>query len=176
MRACWTGEPVQYHGEFWQLDGIRVLPRPVQQPMPVWIGGNSEAAVRRTARFGDGWIPSFIEPEAFRSGITAILDGAAAAGRSVPEDHFGVVMHFCLNAEPRVARALARPFVPKRAGQSAIQATAAFGPPELVREQLERYVSAGGSKFILRPACPPERMIEQLEWLANEVIADFHRR
>src|SRR5204863_6045812 len=47
IRACWTGEPVTYDGAFWQLEHITVLPRPVQDPMPLWIGGNSDAAARR---------------------------------------------------------------------------------------------------------------------------------
>src|SRR5207247_7471517 len=45
MRRCWSEAEVTFAGEFWSLDRITVLPRPVQQPMPLWIGGNSEAAM-----------------------------------------------------------------------------------------------------------------------------------
>src|SRR4029453_115432 len=47
MRQCWEEPEVTYAGEFWRLDRITVLPRPLQQPMPLWIGGNSEAAMGR---------------------------------------------------------------------------------------------------------------------------------
>ena len=52
----------------------------------------------------------------------------------------------------------------------------AFGPPEWVREHLEAYVAGGASKFILRPMCPPERMLDQLDQLAAEIVPAFHRR
>jgi probable F420-dependent oxidoreductase len=177
MRACWTGEPVRYDGAFWQLDGIRVLPRPVQDPMPLWIGGNSEAAARRAGRLGDGWIPSFIAPEPFRVGVERVLRAAEEAGRAVPADHFGCVMYYCLDPDPEVARATAMPYIPPgRADAETLARCTAFGPPALVRERLEEYVAGGGSKFVLRPMCPPEMMLDQLAQLAEDVVADFHRR
>ena len=177
MRACWTGEPVTYEGKFWQLDGITVLPRPVQQPMPLWIGGNSDAAARRAGRLGDGWIPSFITPDRLREGIRVTLETAEQAGREVPIDHFGALFYYCLDADPAAARAMAAPFIPPgRADAATLERCTAFGPPALVRERLEEYVAAGGSKFVLRPMCPPDRMLDQLDWLARDVVADFHRR
>src|SRR5262249_29727591 len=76
-RGCWEESEVTFAGEFWKLDRITVLPRPIQQPMPLWIGGNSEAAMRRAGRMGDGWIPSFITPEQFRVGVDKTLGFAA---------------------------------------------------------------------------------------------------
>lgn len=176
MRACWTGEPVTYEGTFWQLDGVTVLPRPVQQPMPLWIGGNSDAAARRAGRLGDGWIPSFITPDRLREGIRVTLETAEGAGREVPIDHFGALFYYCLDADPAAARAMAMPYIPPgRADAATLERCTAFGPPALVRERLEEYVAAGGSKFVLRPMCPPDRMLDQLDWLARDVVADFHR-
>lgn len=177
MREVWSGEPVSYEGQFWQLDGITVRPAPKQQPMPLWIGGNSEAAARRAGRLGDGWIPSFIPPEKLRTGIAVTLDHAEQAGREFEIDHFGALMYYCLDADRDRAEALATPHIPPgRADDATLARCTAFGPPALVRERLEQYVEAGGSKFILRPMCPPERMMEQLERLADEVVPDFHRR
>jgi probable F420-dependent oxidoreductase len=177
MREVWSGEPVRYEGQFWQLDGITVRPAPKQQPMPLWIGGNSDAAARRAGRLGDGWIPSFIAPEQLRSGIQVTLEHADEANRSFEIDHFGALMYYCIDDDPATAEALARPHIPPgRANAEALARCTAFGPPALVRERLEEYVTAGGSKFILRPMCPPERMMEQLERLAAEVVPDFHRR
>jgi probable F420-dependent oxidoreductase len=177
MRACWTGEEVTIAGDFWHLDRITVLPRPVQQPMPLWIGGNSEAAMRRAGRLGDGWIPSFIRPEQFRVGVEKTLEFAAEAGREVPIDHFGALVYFCLDADPETAVATAAPFLPRgRADDATLSACTAFGPPALVHDRLEAYVKGGGSKFILRPMCPPGRVLEQIERLAAEVVPAFHRR
>jgi alkanesulfonate monooxygenase SsuD/methylene tetrahydromethanopterin reductase-like flavin-dependent oxidoreductase (luciferase family) len=177
MRRCWEESDVTFAGEFWKLDRITVLPRPIQQPMPLWVGGNSEAAMRRTARMGDGWIPSFITPDQFRVGVDRTLGFAAEAGREVPADHFGTLVQFCLDRDPAVARALALPLIPRgRVDAPTLDACTAFGPAELLGERLEQYVKGGGSKFILRPMCPPERMLEQLERLAAEVIPAFHAR
>ena len=145
--------------------------------MPLWVGGNSEAAMRRAGRLGDGWIPSFITPEQFRVGVDKTLAFAAEAGREVPEDHFGALVNFCLDVDPSAARALALPFIPRgRADAPTLEACTAFGPAALVAERLEQYVRSGGSKFVLRPMCPPERMLDQLEQLAAEVVPAFHAR
>src|SRR5207245_2303508 len=75
------------------------------------------------------------------------------------------------------ARSIARPFIPRgRVDAPTLDACTAFGPAALVSERLEQYVQGGGSKFVLRPMCPPERMLEQLERLAADVIPAFHGR
>jgi probable F420-dependent oxidoreductase len=177
MRRLWAEDEVTFAGEFWKLDRITVLPRPVQQPMPLWIGGNSEPAMRRAGRLGDGWIPSFITPDRFRAGVERTHEFAAEAGRTIPPDHFGCLLYYCLDRDPAAARATAAPFVPRgRVDDATMERCTAFGPPELLRERLEEYVAGGGSKFIVRPMCPPEQMLEQLQRLAEEVIPAFHRR
>lgn len=177
MRRCWAEDEVTFAGEFWQLDRVTVLPRPRQQPFPLWIGGKSEAAMRRTGRLGDGWIPSFITPAELGVGVEKTLAFAAEAGREIPSDHFGALVYYCLDPDPAVARALAMPFVPRgRVDDATLETCTAFGPAALLVERLEQYVARGASKFIARPMCPPERMLEQLERLNDEVIPAFHRR
>ena len=177
MRRCWAEDEVTHDGEFWKLERVTVLPKPVQQPMPLWVGGNSEAAMRRAGRLGDGWIPSFITPEQFRAGVEKTCAFAAEARREVPGDHFGALVNFWLDDDPARARATAAPFVPRgRVDDATLAACTAFGPPELLAERLEEYVAGGGSKFIVRPMGPREGMLDQLERLAAEVIPPFHRR
>ena len=177
MRRLWSEPDVSFEGEFWRLDRITVLPRPVQQPLPVWIGGNSEAAMRRAGRLGDGWIPSFVTPEQVRVGVEKTQAFAAEAGREVPADHFGALVYYGLDPDPARARATALPFVPRgRVDDATLARCTAFGPPALVLERLDEYVRAGASKFILRPMCPPERMLDQLAQLASEVVPAVHRR
>lgn len=177
LRLCWTGAEVTFAGDFWQLDKVQVLPAPVQPDFPLWIGGNSEAAMARAGRLGDGWIPSFITPDRFREGVSRTQEFAAEAGRRVPADHFGTLVYFWLDADPARARATAEPYIPKgRVDDAALARCTAFGPPALLAERLEEYVRGGGSKFVVRPVGPPERMLEQVERLAAEVIPAFHGR
>ena len=177
LRQCWAQDEVTFAGEFWQLERVSVLPRPVQQPLPLWIGGNSEAAMRRAGRLGDGWIPSFITPARFAEGVVRTQEHAADAGRSVPADHFGTLVYYCLAADRARARALAMPFVPRnRVDDATLEACTVFGPTDLVRERLDEYVRGGGSKFVLRSMCPPEHVVEQVARLAAEVVPGFHAR
>jgi probable F420-dependent oxidoreductase len=177
IRMLWTQDEVTFHGEFYKLDRITVLPKPWQSPPPIWIGGKSEAAQRRTARLGDGWMPSFITPDEFRTGVERVQELAAAERREVPVDHFGTLINFALADSPEAAAAMAGPFIPRgRVDETTIRQCTAFGPAEVVAGRIEEYVKGGGSKFILRPLCPPDMMLDQLARLAAEVIPAFHAR
>jgi len=58
FKKCWTEDPVAHDGEFYSFPPLRCVPHPVQKPHPpIWIGGHSKAALRRTAKYGDGWHP-----------------------------------------------------------------------------------------------------------------------
>ena len=177
MRLCWEEDEVTFTGEFWRLERVSVRPKPVQRPFPLWIGGNSEAAMRRAGRLGDGWIPSFITPAQLRVGVAKTQEFASQAGHEVPIDHFGALFYFGIAADPAAARAAADPYIPKgRVDEATFRACTAFGPPDVVRAKLEEYIAAGASKFVLRPMGPPEQMLDQLARLAEEVVPAFHRR
>jgi probable F420-dependent oxidoreductase len=177
IRLLWTQDEVTFQGEFYKLDRITLLPKPWQTPPPIWIGGKSEAAQKRTARLGDGWMPSFITPDEFRVGVERVQDLAAAEQRAIPADHFGTLVNFALADTPERGQALAAPFIPRgRVDESVMRQCVAFGPPEVVAEKIEEYVKGGGSKFILRPMCPPDMMLDQLARLAAEVVPAFHAR
>lgn len=64
MQVLWTEDAPSYRGEFVQFDGIRFEPKPTQDPHPpIWFGGNSTAALRRVARYGNGWMPWLVPPD-----------------------------------------------------------------------------------------------------------------
>jgi probable F420-dependent oxidoreductase len=177
IRMLWTQDEVTFQGEFFKLDRISVLPKPWQSPPPIWIGGKSEAAQKRTARLGDGWMPSFITPDEFRDGVERVQELAAAEGREVPADHFGTLINFALAESAERGQVLAAPFIPRgRVDDATLRQCAAFGPAEVVADKIEEYVKGGGSKFILRPMCPSDMMLDQLARLAAEVIPAYHSR
>ncbi|MBS0642167.1 MAG: LLM class flavin-dependent oxidoreductase, partial [Proteobacteria bacterium] len=58
FKQLWTQSPASFSGEFYQYTDIRSEPLPLQKPHPpIWVGGHSRAALRRTAKHGDGWHP-----------------------------------------------------------------------------------------------------------------------
>ena len=63
MRATWTTDPVSFTGRYVSVHGVHALPKPAQPAgIPVWIGGHTDAAVRRAATLGDGWHPIALRP------------------------------------------------------------------------------------------------------------------
>lgn len=56
LRLLWTQRLVTYQGEFHSIPDAGLYPLPIQQPIPIWFGGDSDAALRRMAKLGDGWI------------------------------------------------------------------------------------------------------------------------
>ena len=83
MKALWCDEVSEFHGELYDLDPCRMYPKPVQAPHPpIHVGGESDAAMRRVARHGQGWFSFDRLPEQL-PGPLARLDAALAAeGRS----------------------------------------------------------------------------------------------
>jgi hypothetical protein len=59
MRALWTKELVTFAGQHHRITDAGLNPLPVQRPIPVWMGGESEVVQRRMARVADGWMPHF---------------------------------------------------------------------------------------------------------------------
>lgn len=57
LRRLWSEDLVSFGGRFHNLNEVSIVPPPVQRPIPIWFGGSSDAAVRRAARLGDGWMP-----------------------------------------------------------------------------------------------------------------------
>jgi probable F420-dependent oxidoreductase len=96
----WKGETFSYQGRHFNARNVIALPRPAQDPIPVWIGGNTPAARRRAATKGQGWLPMMAPPEVAKTAqtmainsreelaglIQGVKDAAAAAGRPGPLD------------------------------------------------------------------------------------------
>ncbi len=177
MRRLWLEDEVTYQGSYFTLDRVRLLPKPVQTPPPLWVGGTTEVALRRAGRLGDGWLASLIAPDRFARAVDRIRGHAAAADRTIPSDHYGTIIPFVLAPTPEAGWRTAEPYLPRdRADEATLRAATAVGPPEAVAAVIERYVAAGGTKFVLRPAGPPAAMLDQLAHLAEDVIPQFHAR
>jgi len=170
IARLWNGEQLTYAGKHFRLTAASIAPLPLQAALPMWIGGSSDAAVRRTAKYGTGWQAGAEPPEAVRRVIAAIKEAAAKAGRSIDEDHYGAGFPYRFGHpdEPGVARAIER--YEARTGRDA-RAHFVVGDAEAIVERIACYVDNGASKFILRPvADDDEDMYVQTRRLVDEVL------
>ncbi len=85
MRALWAGPHAEYHGEFVDFDPVTSSPRPVNGDIPILVGGDTPAAIRRAARMAQGYFPGTTDPEALGQLIARLGEEAAKRGRSADE-------------------------------------------------------------------------------------------
>jgi probable F420-dependent oxidoreductase len=103
MRALWTQDLVTFRGQWHRVSDAGINPLPVQRPIPIWMGGESEPVVRRAARLADGWMPHFRPgPEA-----QAVVDRLHSLVREAGRDPatFGVEGRMTLAQVPPEQRA-----------------------------------------------------------------------
>ncbi|ART67987.1 F420-dependent oxidoreductase [Mycobacterium dioxanotrophicus] len=87
IKVLWTDEPAEYHGKYVNFDLSYCRPKPVQQPHPpIYVGGNSDATVKRVIRHGAGWISNALPRDVLANRIEQMRDGA---GHDVPLAMFG---------------------------------------------------------------------------------------
>jgi probable F420-dependent oxidoreductase len=166
----WCEETVDFEGVHYHLSGASISPKPVQPDLPMWIGGSSEAAIRRTARFGTGWQAGAETPDQVAGVIAGIRAAAAAEGRAIDDDHYGAGIPFRFGRadDPGLDRLFDA--YRKRTGRDPLRYFA-IGDADAVVERIAAYVAAGISKFILRPAGRgDEEMLSQTRRLIEEVL------
>ena len=170
VRRLWREESVDFAGEHYRLSGASISPKPVQANLPMWIGGSSTAAIRRTARFGTGWQAGPETPAEAADVISAIKAETAAAGRTIAEDHYGAgfPFRFGKHDDPGLPRMLEA--YQQRTGRDPVNYFA-IGGAETILTRIAEYVDAGVSKFILRPtARGDDEMLAQTRRLIEEVL------
>jgi probable F420-dependent oxidoreductase len=167
-RALWTGRPTSYHGRVLRYDWLPEVPAPARPGgPPIWLGGNTPAALRRAGELYDGWLPYPPDPDNYAAGLSTIR--TVAAGRPVLPALFATVY-----LDDDAARG-------RRALEAYCQAT--YGAPldwvagiqvmltgSDVVGGLGRFVAAGARHVLLRiAAVDPVEFTEQLDALGELV-------
>lgn len=175
IRRLWEEEKVTHHGEFFTLEEVSIVPRPVQKPSPpIWIGGRSKHAQRRTGRLGDGWLVSQATPAEVEQGSKLIFETAAQHNRTVDEDHIGTMLGFYIAHNVEKAARVAGEHVFAHRPNVPFPQYCAVGPPENVAQLIQNYVDAGASKFVARPMCSAGEANNQLQLFGRHVLPAFH--
>lgn len=177
MTRLWAGEAVTFEGEHFSYHEAVIAPIPVQQPLPRWIGGHSDAAIERTALYGTGWLAGIQELESIGETIGKIRAASAEAGRPIDDDHYGAGFGFRFGSvgEPVIQKQAARL---ARAGAPGDPNTYfAVGDADAITEYLERHIEQGVSKFVIRPIAESDaEMLAQTRMLTETVIPRFKGR
>ncbi len=174
IKRLWSGEQFDFKGEYYELEGVRISPTPIQEKIPLWIGGSSKAAIRRTARIGTGWLGGRETPAEAGRVVERVREIAKSYDRKVPEDHYGGAFYYRFGSpdEAFVAdrvQALKRRFPDRDPLDSIV-----VGNADDIAERVQAYVDVGVTKFVLRPlAVGIEEYCDQTHRLANEVIPRF---
>lgn len=152
MSRLWSEESVTYEGKFYQYENATIAPRPIQQPLPLWIGGSSTAAIKRTARLGSGWIGGIASPAEVENAITGIKSYAKEYGRSIDDDHYGTSLAYRIG-KPDDDEVVNSPFVKRTGIGEDIDLNPLFciGTPDDLIARLQQYIDVGASKFVLFP-------------------------
>jgi probable F420-dependent oxidoreductase len=162
LRRLWSGEAVTWSGYGVALDDVILSPVPVQDPFEVWLGGMAPAALRRCGRLADGWLPSLCSPQTAAAGREVIDRAAAAAGRTISDEHFGVSIGYA--AGPLSSRT--RAALGARAKGTDVDELVPIGWDQ-TRRLVEEFVAVGFSKFVLRPLDDPPDRAEAIAGVAS---------
>jgi probable F420-dependent oxidoreductase len=170
IQRLWTEDKVDFAGKHYRLTGATISPKPVQPDLPMWIGGSSPAAIRRTARFGTGWQGGAETPAAAGRVVTGIKAALADTGRMIDEDHYGAGFPFWFGVQDDDG--VAKTVDAYRAlGLSDPLSYFAIGDAEAIIARIAAYIEAGISKFILRPMGRDDAEItRQTEVLIRDVV------
>jgi probable F420-dependent oxidoreductase len=154
MKELWTQDDPRFSGKYYRFSGMKFSPKPRQQPhIPLLIGGNSRAAIRRAVRLGNGWHPLAVAPEMLAQGLRYLHEQAQAAGRDMAEIPVSLSMSLGPSSARRVALGTA--------------------PGEIVRN-LQAYADLGVQMVAL--SGHTDQMMEILpamDMLAREVLPVF---
>jgi alkanesulfonate monooxygenase SsuD/methylene tetrahydromethanopterin reductase-like flavin-dependent oxidoreductase (luciferase family) len=170
LRQLFTGEPVSHAGRFYRFEGVAIEPRPVQQPLPIWIASNPtgltwkggasapealvERGLRRVARLADGWMTNKLSPGEFRVQWDRITGMARDAGRDPARLGSALYHNLNINEDRQAALEESKAFLDRyytsRFSPAFVEGWTVAGSPRQCVEQLRAYVDAGVGHVALR--------------------------
>jgi len=191
LRKLFHQEKASHKGRFYEFDGVTIQPRPVQNPLPIWIASNPtgltwkdgasapsaavEKGLRRVARFADGWMTNKVTPEEFKSQWTRILTLAKAEGRDPSK--IGSALYHNINIKPDRQTALdeSKAFLDKyytsNFSMKFVEGFTTAGTPRQCVEELKAYFAVGIEHITLRMTSWDQT--GQLKRFLEEVVPAF---
>jgi probable F420-dependent oxidoreductase len=163
IRRLWREDHVSFEGKHFQLDDVTLYPKPFR-PVPIFVGGRSDAALRRAGRYGDGYTGIWQSVERFQQAQALISETASAAGREPTEVEPGIQFWTSVGsskaeARAQVARGMESTY---RLPFERFEKYTPFGTAREVAEAIMPFVEGGARHINLIPVqSSPEENIER---------------
>jgi alkanesulfonate monooxygenase SsuD/methylene tetrahydromethanopterin reductase-like flavin-dependent oxidoreductase (luciferase family) len=170
MKALWSRPQVTFDGDFWQLDGAGMEPKPLQKPHPpLWLGGSAPAALRRAIRLGDGFIGAGSTP------TSAFVSQAAAVRDERPD--FPIAKRVYISIDPDADRARRRILEGLKGIYGrlwpSLEAAGVAGTVEDCVREVQKVADAGAELIVFTPLFD---LAEHNEIIASEIIPSIQAR
>ena len=176
-RKLWAEDHVTYQGKIFRLQDVTMLPKPVQPGgPPIIVAGRSEAAIRRAARLGDGYMPYLFTPERFADGLKQIYAIAAEQRRDMSRFTPYNFVFTAVGETHQEAHRVAVDQLSRRYNQpfeNLVERYCALGTPRECVERLQRFADAGARHFILSPLCDNDVLGQHLAIYGREILPQF---
>jgi probable F420-dependent oxidoreductase len=168
IRAFWSQQTVTHHGRFYDIDNAKLGTRPVQQPLPIWMGVGHPNAIRRAAGLADGWMGAGgSTTDDFRRAVPLLRESLEKAGRDPGKFPISKRIFIVVDDNPAIARAeLHRWYSEVYHNPAGTDSSGVHGTPDQVRQRLEEMIAMGANHLLLNPV---SRYTQQLELLAEVV-------
>ena len=185
VRRLWTEDQVTHEGKYYQFADVDLMPKPDQQPLPIYIAANpkgdvdpavEERVLRRVATLGDGWQTDATPADTFQRRFDAIKGYAAEGGRDPSELESCLHLMVNINDDRDEGFEQARGFLMRYYGANAVsrertELWLAYGSPQQVIEKIQSYIDAGCTMPVLRFVSPDLK--GQLRRCIEEVMPAF---
>jgi probable F420-dependent oxidoreductase len=173
MRKLWSGVPATHDGGRYPAFEAVAMQPPARQKdgPPIWFGGRSEGALRRTGRLGDGWLAYVVTPQMYAGAMEKIA--SAAAGRSLTHFGTGLLLFTRLARSYEEALEAATITLSQRYAMDfrrAAERYAALGPPQRVAECIRAFYAVGVRHVLVDFVGPYEERNAQIAWFGREVL------
>src|SRR3989304_4763763 len=182
MKAVWTSHPSSYEGRFVSFKDAEIFPKPLQKPHPpIWVGGWTEAAMKRTAKLGEGWLPAWLTPEDIAPRDQEVKARARQFGRDGDAINLGIEVYASIDEDSSKAKKNAlgtfqasRGTYEREMTLEYLESVSLIGSPDEIREKIRAYAGAGVSHFEIKFIYPTmDRHLEMMRLFSDEGLRKF---
>ena len=182
LRLLWSEEHATFHGKYYSFDDVNLEPKPLQQPCPIYIAATPRAtsigacgverALRRIARYADGWMTNQIHPEMFRDYLARIRGMMVEEGRDPAP--FKTVLYYGVCVRPdrdeafHEAKSFLDSYYNRDFSRAGVEIWNACGPVEHCVACIQRFIDEGVDHVTVRPV--GRNLEEQTSLFVDEVL------